>query len=157
MLLLNIVARAPALKPGQSEVHAAVERELDVDEQSFVRQQGRRDDVLGERSVLVSRKALESVHESLEHVFTLLALSYERELVASALAGLASGDEALRGTALELLESVLPATLRRKLWPHLHARPPVRERPRSRQQIVDELKQTVVGQVIDRESLGRIS
>ncbi len=155
--LARIAARAPALKPSQSEVHAAVERELDVDEQTWMRQRGRRDDVLGEQSVLVSRKALESVHDSLEHLFTLLALSYERELVASALAGLASGDEALRGTALELLESVLPAALRRKLWPQLHAQPPVRERPRSRQQIADELKKTVVGQVIDREALGRSS
>jgi HEAT repeat protein len=153
--IARIVARAPQLRPSPEQVHAAIERELDLDESTWTSQRGRRGDSLGERSVLLSRQALRSVHESLEHVFTLLAISHERELIASALAGLASDDEAMRGTALELLESVLPAPLRRKLWPRLHAAPPARERSRSQQQIADELLKTTSGLVIDRESLSQ--
>jgi hypothetical protein len=103
--------------------------------------------------VLLNRRALESVRPSLEHTFTLLALAHERELVASALAGLASHDDSLRGTALELLESVLPAALRKRIWPRLQARPLERREPRTRQQIADELLKTTAGAVLDRRDL----
>lgn len=49
--------------------------------------------------------------EHLEHCFTLLALLHGRETMTSTLAGLNSGSPALRGTALEFLESVLPSGL----------------------------------------------
>ena len=101
----------------------------------------------------VSRRALSSVNESLEHVFTLLAIAHERELMASALAGLSSGEGHLRGTALELLKSVLPAPVRRRLWPRLDASPAPRERTRTSEQITDELLETTSGQVVDPDSL----
>jgi AAA family ATP:ADP antiporter len=151
--LARIVSRSPELAPERERVHAQVATELEVDAESWDRQSARAHEALGERSVLLSRRAVQSVNESLEHVFTLLALVHERELVASALAGLTSGNESLRGTALELLESVLPAPLRRLLWPRLHATAVAREQPRSRDQIADELLRTTTGQVLDRDSL----
>ena len=73
--------------------------------------------------------------------------------------GLASPDGGLRGTALEPLESILPAAPRRVLWPRLGAA----VRAASRQgahgfstgQMPDESWQSAVGEVVDLEALGR--
>ncbi len=51
----------------------------------------------------------------LEYAFNLLALLHGRETMRSALTGLQSGRASMRGTALEMLESVLPPGLRRSL------------------------------------------
>jgi hypothetical protein len=53
---------------------------------------------------------------SLEHVFTLLALILPREPLRLAYHALHTDDRQLRGTALEYLESVLPAPVRERLW-----------------------------------------
>ena len=57
----------------------------------------------------------------LEHVFALLALVLDPELLEAAHWALQGDDVALRGTALEYLDNVLPAPMREKLWPHLGA------------------------------------
>ena len=56
---------------------------------------------------------------SVEHVFTLLSLSLDRDALLLSRQALASSDRNLRGTALEYLENVLPETVKSKLWPHL--------------------------------------
>jgi hypothetical protein len=58
-------------------------------------------------------------NRSLEHVFTLLALTLPRQPLRVAYRGLYTDDAVLRGTALEYLESSLPANVRRMLWPYL--------------------------------------
>ncbi|HEU4333469.1 MAG TPA: hypothetical protein VFT32_03155, partial [Candidatus Eisenbacteria bacterium] len=58
-------------------------------------------------------------NRSLEHVFTLLALSLPRQPLRIAFRGLQTKDPLLRGTALEYLETSLPAEVRRQLWPYL--------------------------------------
>ncbi|MGE0450487.1 MAG: hypothetical protein AB7Q29_13010 [Vicinamibacterales bacterium] len=69
--------------------------------------------------------------ESLAHVFTLLSLVLPREPVQLAFRGLQTDDPHLRGTALEYLDSVLPAPIKQHLWPFLDGKPlPRRERPR---------------------------
>jgi len=84
------------------ESHRLLDR-LDSDEQTpFV------DEVLRERS-----------SRSLEHVFTMLSLVYPKEPLQIAYRGLHTSDENLRGTALEYLESILPAAVRQNLWPLL--------------------------------------
>ncbi len=81
------------------------QRDIDsTDEFSFL------DDVLRERA-----------HQSLEHVFTLLALILPREPVRTAFRALHSGDRRLSDLALEYLERALPAEVRRTLWPVLDA------------------------------------
>jgi len=57
----------------------------------------------------------------LDHVFTLLSLALDRGAIEIARRALRSGDEALRGTALEYLDNVLPAAVRDPLWPQLQA------------------------------------
>lgn len=61
--------------------------------------------------------------ESLAHVFTLLSLVLPREPLQIAFRGLQTDDPHLRGTALEYLDSVLPAPIRQRLWPFLEVRP----------------------------------
>jgi hypothetical protein len=64
----------------------------------------------------------ERANRSLEHVFTLLSLVLPRATVQLAYQGLHTNDPYLRGTALEYLESVLPETVRERLWPFLEDR-----------------------------------
>lgn len=58
---------------------------------------------------------------ALEHVFTLLGLTLPTGPVRIALQALHTHDRSLRATALEYIESVLPAPLRALLWPHLES------------------------------------
>jgi hypothetical protein len=53
--------------------------------------------------------------------------------------GLHTGDEQIRGTALEYLETVLPADIREQLWPYLEDNRKQRATGRSRDQIVADL------------------
>ena len=59
----------------------------------------------------------------LEHVFGLLSLGVPGEPLAVALRAWRTDDRSLRGTALEYLQNVLPATVWSSLWPWLGARP----------------------------------
>ncbi len=54
-----------------------------------------------------------------EHVFTLLSLVLEREPLKIALWAVRGEDPALRGTALEYLDNVLPESVRTALWSRL--------------------------------------
>ncbi len=114
------VARADSPVADRAAVYALVRRELSVDDETWRQRLRRVSPTLGrDRSVLLHGRVLEGVSPSLEHVFTLLALVHKREVIASVLAGLVSGDRDLHGTALEYLESVLPSDLRAALWPRL--------------------------------------
>ena len=70
--------------------------------------------------------------QNLAHVFTLLSLVLPATPLQIAYRGLHTDDAALRGTALEYLEGVLPADIRERLWPFLGDgdRPPRQSRPR---------------------------
>jgi hypothetical protein len=61
------------------------------------------------------------VSRSLEHLFTLLSLILPRSTLRLAFHALHTDDPYLRGTALEYLETVLPETVWRKLWPLLES------------------------------------
>ena len=52
-------------------------------------------------------------------MFTLLSLALPAETVRLAFHGLHTGDRHLRGTAIEYLETVLPAPVWSRLWPFL--------------------------------------
>lgn len=56
---------------------------------------------------------------SLEHTFRLLTLVLEPENVRAAFHGMIYEDERLNSFALEYLEQVLPADIRKKLWPFI--------------------------------------
>jgi hypothetical protein len=71
------------------------------------------------------------MHRVREHVFNLLALALEREPVRIAARAFTTEDAYVRGTALEYLETVLPARMFAALRPMLAATgpPPARRRP----------------------------
>ena len=75
----------------------------------------------------------ERAGQSLAHVFTLLSLVLPTAPLQIAYRGLLTDDPALRGTALEYLEGVLPRDIRERLWPFLGGEPAVATRtPRAR-------------------------
>ena len=69
---------------------------------------------------------------ALQHVFTMLSLVYAEEPLQTAYRALHTDDAGLRGTALEYLESILPARIHRQLLPFVEDRPrsPAPARPR---------------------------
>ncbi len=79
------------------------------------------------------------VDRSLEHVFTLLALHLNRESLVIAFKALHSGDQRLRGTALEYLDAVLPDEIRDDVWPYLGEDRPLR-RARDAAEILADLE-----------------
>jgi ATP/ADP translocase len=68
---------------------------------------------------LVTGLVLDRVDRSLEHVFRILSLVFEREHLRLAFNALHHEDSKDRGTALEYLDSVLPAEIRDLIWPYL--------------------------------------
>ena len=81
----------------------------------------------------------ERANRGLEHVFTLLSLVLEAQPLIIAFKGLYTDDGALRGTALEYLEAVLPADVRKELWPFLEGNQRQDPSKRTREEIVEQL------------------
>ena len=81
---------------------------------------------------------------SLDHVFSILSLVLEKELLEIALRALRSGHAQLRGTALEYLENVLPDAVRKGLWPHLGSPGGLAPSGRSHEEIRDDLLRSTV-------------
>jgi hypothetical protein len=158
----RIGARHPDRVLPVAHAQAIALEELGVDDRTWERQGRRRP--TDPRSVLLdsgSQASLKRIDRSLEHVFTLLGLAGEREVMASTLAALFGSDPYLRGTALEYLDVTLPPELARALRPRLDParaaqRPRPAERPRAkRAEMADELLRSTSNLVIDRESLRR--
>jgi hypothetical protein len=116
LALSAITRKNPALVVPREAVFAAVLKELEL-----------------------GAAAWASVDRGIDHVFTLLSLALPREPLQIALLALRGSDRALRGTALEYLENVLPDPLRRALWKHVGAGPAAPHAPRARQEVVDDL------------------
>ena len=118
--LAAIVERNAFVRVDMERVFTLVRRELavgrpvwesqrlldEVDDSRFV------DDFLKQRA-----------GQSLAHVFTLLSLVLPTVPLQIAYRGLHTNDKALRGTALEYLEGVLPRDIRDRLWPVLGDEP----------------------------------
>lgn len=81
-------------------------------------------------------------NRSLEHVFTLLSLTLPKQPLIVAFRGLHTSDEALRGTALEYLEVVLPEAVRASLWPFLEEGRRPTQPPRPRAEILNALMES---------------
>jgi len=113
---------------------------VDADERTFV------DEFLKDRA-----------GQSLAHVFTLLSLVLPTEPLRLSYFGLHTDDPALRGTALEYLEGVLPPDIRDRLWPFLSDRPRQRYDGRGREQILADLLRSNESIMLNIEELRRRS
>jgi hypothetical protein len=66
----------------------------------------------------------ERAEQTLEHIFSLLAAVLPREAIKIAIRALHTDDKALRGLAIEYLDSALPARVRKALLLMIEAGPP---------------------------------
>lgn len=93
--------------------------------------------------------------QSLAHVFTLLSVVLPTVPLQIAYRGLQTDDAALRGTALEYLEGVLPRDIKERLWPFLET---ITVRPgpvRSREQVLADLMQSNESIMLNLQELRR--
>jgi len=150
--LSEIVEKNPLVQIDAAQIYAVVLREVAVS-----------------RGVWESRRLLETVPEvgslstldhvvrtrageSLAHVFKLLSLVLPREPLQIAFRGLSTDDEQLQGTALEYLESVLPAAIRQRLWPFID-QPIVKRTARPREEMMAELLRSHQSILLNLEEL----
>ncbi len=75
-----------------------------------------------------------------EHVFALLSLVLEREPLKIALWAVRGEDPALRGTALEYLDNVLPESVRGALWSRLRVSAPTARSARPARELIADLR-----------------
>jgi hypothetical protein len=110
----------PALQFDRDQIVAAVVRDVAVERGVWESRQliDLSDDAW---SPMESEVVRDRATRSLEHVFNLLSLLLSPDPLRLAYHGLNTRDPQLRGTALEYLETVLPAPVRQRLWPFLEA------------------------------------
>ncbi len=124
--LLRITRASPLIVIPLQRVIATVKREVSFDRGVWEGQAASDlEDDVGEPTI-VGRLLHDRVDRSLEHVFSLLALHLDRASLVTAFRALHSGDERLRGTALEYLDTVLPDEIRDDVWPYLGEDRPMR-------------------------------
>ena len=78
-------------------------------------------------------------HQSLEHLFHLLSLTFPREPLRVAYDGLHTEEPVLRATSLEYLESILPAAIRQSLWPLLGGSQDIPSTKKSERELLESL------------------
>jgi AAA family ATP:ADP antiporter len=149
LALLRITERNPEINVPAAAIFAVAVRELDLGRVAWETAAAPVEDSPGGATL---RSAAD---RGLEHVFTLLSLVLERESLQLSSRAVRGEDPGLRGTALEYLENVLPDRVREALFPHLGVRARGPRPARPREQVVDELRRSVAGMVIDRSALRR--
>jgi hypothetical protein len=137
--LAAIASRNPQVRIEAVTIYAVVLRELAVGRAVWEshRLLDRLDDA-GDRS-FEDEFIKDRANQGLAHVFTLLSLVQPAEPLQIAYRGLLTGDEKLRGTALEYLEATLPPLVRTRLWPFLEDRRPGNRTVRDRDEILGDL------------------
>jgi hypothetical protein len=126
--LAKIRERRSSIHIPEDHVRAAVLRELDADGTRWTNRRL----VDADDSTRIDRLVAAKMNLSLEHVFRLLSLIFEKEPMRIALQDLYTNDPQLRGTVMEYLESVLPPKILSGLWPVLE-NPPSRPKSMARQ------------------------
>lgn len=119
LTLLKITQDARHLAVPKESALTAVRREVDLDRKLWQHQPPL---VPGDEegdAPLVDGFLRDRTSRSLQHVFSILALVFEREPMRLALIALSGDDENLRGTALEYLDEVLPSDVKAALWPYV--------------------------------------
>jgi ATP:ADP antiporter, AAA family len=135
--LARLRARDTKLVFDPERVFAVVQREVDVERGVW---NGHRDiERLGEGASAADAYLATRASSSLEHVFNLLSLVLAHRPLQIAYRGLKGEDPMVRGLALEYLESVLPATIRNRLWPYLEVDTRAAPTGRPREKILEEL------------------
>jgi ATP:ADP antiporter, AAA family len=137
--LAAIVAKNPRVRIHDQAIYDVVLREVAVGRpvwESHRLLDGMEDP---EQPSFVDQFIRDRTSQGLAHVFTLLSLVQPAEPLQIAYRGLLTGDENLRGTALEYLEGTLPPAIRARLWPFLEDRRAPSRAARPRDEILRDL------------------
>ncbi len=132
LALLRITEAHSELHPPRGRLLDAARKEVETDRRLWDAEPpldahlDAPDDAHDEGAPFLERVLRDRTSRSLEHVFALLSLAFEREPMRLSLRALASDDPSLRGTALEYLENVLPDWIREPLWPYVGDHRPTR-------------------------------
>lgn len=143
--LVHLASASAALAPPEGAVFAAVERELAERGATWsavatiAPHDPSHPDHHDDEPISLDELVRMRASRSLQYVLTLLSLVVEGDSLQLALRGLSSSDDKIRGTAIELLENVVPEPVRSSLIPVLATRPRGGARARSREEIVAEL------------------
>jgi AAA family ATP:ADP antiporter len=143
--LVHLAAEDGSLAPARETIFECVERELSERGATWnavahsapshdPHHDGHEDEPLSLDDLVRMRAS-----RSLQYVLTLLSLVVDGEALQLALRGLSSHEDKIRGTAIELLENVLPDPVRRSLIPVLAIHPHEPQVERSREELVTEL------------------
>jgi hypothetical protein len=153
--LAAVAAKNPLVRIDPAAIYAVVLRELAVGRAVWEshRLLDRLED--GGHHALENDLIKDRANQGLAHVFTLLALTQPPEPVHIAYRGLLTGDESLRGTALEYLEVTLPPLVRARLWPFLEDRRPANRTARPRDEILGDLLRSHASIRLNLEELRR--
>jgi len=113
--LIPMAEGIPGLRVDRERVFGLVQSEMAVDRGIWETRQliDLPDD---EASPMEAELLRDRANRSLEHLFTLLSLILPRQTLRLAFHALHTDDPQLRGTALEYLETVLPESIRGRLW-----------------------------------------
>jgi hypothetical protein len=119
----SLVQRRPDFDVPSSAIFAAVGRELQVARpiRDSRRLLDSRDG--SDPDIFLDEILRERADQTLEHIFSLFAAVLPRGPVKIAFRALHTDDRALRGLALEYLDSVLPAQVRDSLWAMIETKP----------------------------------
>jgi hypothetical protein len=126
----------------RQQVMSLVERELDVSERRWEQQGRRRRKHRAGEPALLEIGDLDRIDRSMELVFSLLALSYGVDVMASTLRALHAPDPTLRGTALEYVQTTLPEKLRRRLVQRVPGGDTARVSQRRSEELAEALMQS---------------
>jgi ATP:ADP antiporter, AAA family len=121
--LLRITDRSPELSIPRELVIEAIKREAVAE---LPQSPELDDDPEEPKQDLLSLLVHDRFDRRLRHVFTILSLHLDRELLRIAFQALHQQDLRHRGTALELLATILPSEVREVVWPLLGEEAPLR-------------------------------
>jgi HEAT repeat protein len=139
--LLEIRAANPEIAITLERIVAIVTREVGRDEKVWdVELDADDEEEDAAAPSLFDRLRRDRLDSNVEHVFNVLALHLDPESLRTAFKALHEEDDALRGTALEYLETVLPDEVRDLVWPFLGEARPMRA-ARPAKEILADLQQ----------------
>ena len=140
LALLRMQELAPATQLPRERILDAIERELTSEPRPRVTLTPSAD-ALDDEPGFGEERLRTRAREGVEHVMTLLALALEREPVRLTYHALYADEPAIRGTALEYLDNVLPARIKPGVLSLVEGstRPPPRVVRRDSRELMDEL------------------
>ena len=152
--LSAITSKNQLVRIDRERIFEIVRREMTVSRPVW--QSHRLLDAMGDdKASFVDEFIKDRASQSLAHVFVLLSLVLPATPLQIAYRGLHTSDPALRGTALEYLEGVLPPDIRDRLWPFLGTGAPMPAATRDREAILADLLRSNESIVLNLKELRR--